>query len=80
MNPPQEMTEESAPADALLHWAALIAKAAALGFGDTDSEAQTDIPRIGFRTIPAPTDDRDLAGVERPQSPISPPATKGPIR
>ncbi|WP_094728551.1 hypothetical protein [Rhodococcus sp. RS1C4] len=54
MNPPQVMTEQSPPADALLHWAALIAKAAVLdGFIDLDSEARNDIPRIGFRTTPA---------------------------
>lgn len=54
MNPPPGVTEETATADVLLHWTALIAKAAVLdGLVDLDSEARSDIPRIGFRTAPA---------------------------
>ncbi|MBY4212629.1 hypothetical protein HQO27_01665 [Rhodococcus fascians] len=40
------------PADAVLQWTVLIAKAAALGVLDVGAE--TDIPQIGFRTRPAP--------------------------
>ncbi|WP_141216137.1 MULTISPECIES: hypothetical protein [Nocardiaceae] len=53
MNPPPGVTEETATADALLHWTALIAKAAVLdGLVDLYSEARSDIPGIDFRTAP----------------------------
>ncbi|OZF15416.1 hypothetical protein [Rhodococcoides fascians] len=66
MNPPQVMTEQSPPADVLLHWAALIAKADALGFVGVDSDEQSGIPRTGFRTIP-----------DRPESPLDPASVTG---
>lgn len=57
MNTAPLMADEPVPTDAVLQWAVLIAKAAALGVLDLSSEAELHIPRTGFRTRPGSTDE-----------------------